>query len=135
MGNSCWLQKISYEYSIFIIIIIIDQWGAIISIDFKKAFDSLAHKFLYAVLQKFDFGNSFISWVEMAYKCPQFRVKNNGWISGKYKMGRGIRQGCPLSSLLFIMYTEIMSNTIRENSSIEGIRLGVINQLKRVVLI
>ena len=86
--------------------------GAIISIDFKKAFDSLEHNFLYKVLEKFNFGNELITWVQMAYKCPQFRVTNNGWISGKHKMERGIRQGCPLSSLLFIICTEIMSTKI-----------------------
>ena len=62
--------------------------GAIISIDFKKA---LEHNFLYKVLEKFNFGNDFITWVQMAYTSPQFRVKNNGWISGKHKMERGIR--------------------------------------------
>ena len=37
--------------------------GAAIFIDFKKAFDSFSHTFLNMVLKKFNFGTSFIKWV------------------------------------------------------------------------
>ena len=36
----------------------------IIYLDFKKAFDTVEHNFLYAVLEKFNFGNTFIKWIK-----------------------------------------------------------------------
>ena len=37
--------------------------GAIIALDFQKAFDSLRWKFLYKVLELFGFGDKFIKWI------------------------------------------------------------------------
>ena len=55
--------------------------GAMISIDLEKAFDTLEHDFIYKALEKFNFGLQFISWMKIFYAQPEFRVKNNGWIS------------------------------------------------------
>ena len=38
--------------------------GFLVTKDFEKAFDSLNHSFLHAVLKKFGFGTSFINWIE-----------------------------------------------------------------------
>ena len=38
---------------------------------------------------------------------------------------RSIRQGCPLSSLLFILVVEILAHKIRTNRIIEGIKVKV----------
>ena len=38
-------------------------------------------------------------------------------------MSRGIRQGCPISALLFILVVEVMANSIRKNDIIKGIQL------------
>ena len=35
--------------------------GSLVTIDFEKAFDSLDHKFILAVLKKSDFGKNFVS--------------------------------------------------------------------------
>ena len=101
-----------------------DIEGALISIDFKKAFDSLEHNFMFEVLKLFNFGSDFISWIQMLYRNPLFKVRNNGWLSCNYRMERGVRQGCPLSALLFILCTEIMGNRIRNNETLQGITFG-----------
>ena len=38
--------------------------GYLLTVDFKKAFDSLNHKFLIAVLKKYGFGEDFIDWIK-----------------------------------------------------------------------
>ena len=39
-------------------------------------------------------------------------------------MSRGIRQGCPISALLFILSTEIMNIKIRKSKNVTGICIG-----------
>ena len=36
----------------------------LLTVDFKKAFDSVNHKFLIAVLKKYSFGQNFIDWIK-----------------------------------------------------------------------
>ena len=56
----------------------------------------------------FNFGNNFINWMNILYTKPMFQIKNNGWISKTCQMTRGIRQGCPISAILFL-FVAIMS--------------------------
>ena len=51
-------------------------------------------------------------------------IKNNGWFTKSINMKRGVRQGCPISSLLFIIGAEILANKIRINKNIHGLQLG-----------
>ena len=90
--------------------------------DFEKAFDSVEWNFLFSTLMKFNFGSPFISWIKFLYTNPYFHVKNNGWISKKCYMSRGITQGCPVSVLLFLFVMEILSIKIN-NTSIKGFKL------------
>ena len=55
-----------------------DVAGALINVDYAKAFDSVEHDFTYAVLQKCNFSDDSIKWISIVYKNPLFRVKNNG---------------------------------------------------------
>ena len=97
--------------------------GALIFLDFQKAFDSINHKFMYAVLSKFGFGPVFNNWVHTLYNNANLCVKNNGWVSSKINMKQGIRQGCPVSALLFILTVEILASQIRSNENIKGIKV------------
>lgn len=47
-------------------------------------------------------------------------------------MSRGIRQGCPVSALLFIFVIEILVLKINASESIQGFNLGQTNKLKCV---
>ena len=49
---------------------------------------------------------------------------NNGFATEWFKPSRGVRQGCPqISPYVFIPKAEILSNKIRQNSTIRGIRV------------
>ena len=97
--------------------------GAILFIDFSKAFDTLSWNFMYQTLQHFGFNNSFISWVKTLYTEINSSVINNGWISAPVRLQRGIRQGCPCSSIIFVIAVEIMANRLRYNNNIKGIEI------------
>ena len=50
-------------------------------------------------------------------------VANNGWLSDPFSISRGIRQGGPLSALLFVIVAEILATKIRNSTDIDGIKV------------
>ena len=92
--------------------------GGILVLDFRKAFDTVNHKFLKKTLESAKFGSSFIRWIDTMYNNAEACVTNNGWTSKPFFIGRGIRQGCPLSALLFLLVVEVLANKIRKKQRI-----------------
>ena len=108
--------------------------GAVLFLDFEKAFDSLEWNFMFEALHKFNFGNDFIKWIKTMYKNPIAIVKNNGWLSSSFHLTRGIRQGCPISALLFIIAVEVLALNIKQNREIKGFPLSPTDQTKTATL-
>lgn len=52
--------------------------GILMFLDFKKAFDSVEHKFIIETLKKFKFGEQFITWIKTIYNDSTSCIKNNG---------------------------------------------------------
>ena len=98
--------------------------GLLLFIDFEKAFDSLEWEFLEKCLIRFGFGPDFIRWVSIFYNDIQSCIINNGLCSHYFKIGRGIRQGDPLSPYLFVTAVETLAITIRNQESIKGITIN-----------
>ena len=59
-----------------------DISGILSSADFEKAFDSIEHAFLFAVLESFGFGPQFIQWVRTFLNNAESCVMNNGHSTG-----------------------------------------------------
>lgn len=97
--------------------------GLILSLDFKAAFDSLDHSFLFRVLESYNLGENFLSWIKTLYNSSESCILNRGFSSGWFPFQRGIRQGCPISPFLFILAVERLAESIRSNDSIKGINL------------
>uniref|UniRef100_A0AAQ5ZBJ0 Reverse transcriptase domain-containing protein n=1 Tax=Amphiprion ocellaris TaxID=80972 RepID=A0AAQ5ZBJ0_AMPOC len=93
----------------------------VMSLDAEKAFDKVNWSFLFAVLHKFGFGESFIQWVSALYNSPKATVTTNGITSQSFSLQRGTRQGCPLSPLLFAIFIEPLATAVRQNTDIKGI--------------
>ena len=50
-------------------------------------------------------------------------VKVNGYISNYFNLLRRIRQGCPISTLLYVLVSETLAEAVRVESEIKGIKL------------
>ena len=69
-------------------------------VDFKKAFDSVWHSGLY---RKLEHGN-LLCLIKDIYKKTKCAVKSENKITQFFNFTKGVRQGCPLSPLLFNLY-------------------------------
>lgn len=95
-----------------------------LSIDAEKAFDRVEWSYLFETLRAFGFGPNYLRWVQCLYADPKAFVKVNGLKSPFFPVGRGTRQGCPLSPLLFALYLEPFAQKIRARAEIAGIKFG-----------
>ncbi|KAL9978135.1 hypothetical protein ACROYT_G015622 [Oculina patagonica] len=94
--------------------------GLLMFVDFEKAFDSIEWSFIERALIHFGFGPSLVNWFRLFYKDVSSAIQNNGWVSEHFILGRGVRQGCPMSPYLFIIAAEILANFIRRDKDIKG---------------
>ena len=94
--------------------------AAFIFLDQEKAFDRVNHEFLFKVMKAFNIGDEFISWVQTLYQGAVAQVMINGHLTGKIKLKRGVRQGDPLSPLLYVLVIEILALQLRTNPNIVG---------------
>ena len=74
-------------------------------------------------MEIFNFGKKTINWIKSLQTGSTSKILQNGNFSGQIKLGRGCRQGDPVSPYLFVIAAEIMAEAIRENKHIEGITL------------
>ena len=98
--------------------------GFLLFIDFEKAFDSTEWDFMIKCLEKFNFGKDILTWVKTLYNDVSSCVINNGTTCQYFKIGKGARQGDPLSPYLFIICVEMLAIAIRSNKIIKGIHMG-----------
>jgi len=99
-----------------------EEEAAFLLFDQEKAFDRISHNFLIKTLQTFGFGEYFIKWVKIILTDIKSFVRINGYETEEFTVERGVRQGCPLSPLLYVLAAEVLAINIRKNSSIIGYR-------------
>ncbi|KAL9986830.1 hypothetical protein ACROYT_G001034 [Oculina patagonica] len=97
--------------------------GLLLFIDFEKAFDSLEWDFIVKALNVFNFGPNVKRWISIFYNGVQSAVINGGFLTNYFNISRGVRQGCPLSPLLFILAAELLAAKIRQEPSCRGVSL------------
>lgn len=97
--------------------------GIVLGIDWNKAFDRVEHKYLFKVLEKFGFGSRMIGWVKRLYEKAKSCIKINGVLTDRFKIGRSVRQGCPLSALLYAISVEPLATLIKRDRRVVGIEL------------
>ena len=96
--------------------------GAIVCLDQEKAYDKVRHDFIWKTLEKFDFPKHFIDTVKALYQSGETVIIINGVISKPYRVTRGVRQGDPLSCLIFNLAIESLASMLRD-STLKGLQI------------
>ena len=85
-------------------------------IDLHKAFDSIHWHFVEDLLHALHFPKIFTKWIMACVSNVEFSLHLNGQIHGSFKGRRGLRQGDPLSPLLFVLTMEYFSRIMLKTS-------------------
>ena len=95
----------------------------ILNLDFEKAFDRVSHQYLFKVLLKLGFPGRFIAWVGLLYRDITSRFVVSGHLTNAVDIRCGVRQGCPLSPLLYIAAIEPLAQILRRDQWIKGVSI------------
>ena len=101
--------------------------GLILKLDFEKAFDSVRWDFLLEVLETMNFGSKWCSWIKGVLTSTRISVLVNGSPTAEFSPERGLRQGDPISPLLYNIVAEVLSVMLTSASNkgiFKGIALG-----------
>jgi hypothetical protein len=93
----------------------------LVSLDAKKAFDSVSHKYIRKALEKYGFGANFIKVFTTLYTDLKARVLVNGWQSEMFEILKGVKQGDALSCILFIICIDPLIRNIIKNPEIKSV--------------
>ena len=96
---------------------------ALLNLDWSKAFDRVDTQFLWRIMRRLGFPESFVNWLMILYKNSQSCLCINGVISSSFEINRSVRQGCPLSMLLFVIFQEPLYLAIKNNKEIPSPKL------------
>jgi hypothetical protein len=97
----------------------------ILKLDFEKAFDTVEHSTILQMMQHMGLPNKWLMWIRSILSSGSSAVLLNG-VPGKiFQCKRGVRQGDPLSPLLFVLAAEFLQILINKAASINLLKAPI----------
>jgi hypothetical protein len=97
--------------------------GVVLKLNFEKAYDKVNWNFLLQCLNKSGFSETWCEWIRMVLHNGIVSVKQNNEIRPYFTSHKGVRQGDPLSPLLFNIAADVLTRMVisaQQNSLITG---------------
>jgi hypothetical protein len=85
----------------------------VLKLDFRKAFDMVSSECLFKLLHIRGFNHKWIIWIQTLTETAKISILINGILGPWIQIKRGLRQGDPLYSLLFIIIVDALQKTIQ----------------------
>jgi hypothetical protein len=99
----------------------------ILKLDLKKAYDCTNWDFLRLILLQCGFGLPTTNWIMACVTSTTYAILINGEATNFFQSSRGLRQGCPLSPLLFILVMEGLNLSLKKaqaDGALTGIKVS-----------
>ncbi|XP_057803117.1 uncharacterized protein LOC131018409 [Salvia miltiorrhiza] len=96
-----------------------------LEVDIRKAFNTLSWDFVETVLHSFSFSQIFRQWIRVIFESARISVLFNGEQHGFFGCSRGVRQGDPLSPILFGLAEDVLSRLL-----LDAADMGFITRMK-----
>ena len=93
-------------------------------IDFSKAYDRIDRALLWKVLEGAGLHGPALATLQQMYACVSLRVRCKGELGEAFEAGVGVKQGCPLSPLLFGIYLDRLEGYLETRCPGDGVSLG-----------
>ena len=101
----------------------VDVELALVNLDWYKAFDLVSVEFTLKALRKLGFGECFVNWISVLYNDIESSVQINNILGSFFPVTRSVRQGCPLSMGLFVVYQEAFYRAMIKSRIIRPLRM------------
>ncbi|WOL01474.1 hypothetical protein Cni_G10190 [Canna indica] len=100
----------------------------LIKVDFEKAFNSVNWDFIIQLLRARGFAPRWISWIQFLLQSAESSLVINGVEGRLFKHKRGLRQGNPISPLLFNLVTDVLSRLVTKATTVKIVS-GALNNI------
>jgi hypothetical protein len=97
----------------------------ILKLDFEKVFDKVEHEVIIRMLRHKGFPTKLITWIESILKSGISAALLNGTPGKVFQCKRGVRQGDPLSPLLFVLAADLLQSIINKASYMGQLKLPI----------
>jgi hypothetical protein len=102
--------------------------GIILKLDFEKAYGKINWDFLFEVMKQRGFCERWCNWVKAVVASGTLSVKINNSMGSYFKSRKGVRQGDPLSPLLFNLAADCLSKMVQTAQG-NGLIKGLMNDI------
>jgi hypothetical protein len=86
-------------------------------LDFEKAFDLVEHQVILHIMSSLSLPDNWIRWVTNILNSASTAILLNGIPRKFFKCKRGVRQGDPLSPLLFVLAAKLLQILVNQAAS------------------